>query len=158
MKHLLITLFAVLTLLPNNAYAKKKCVPSMHIFGVAFSLKDSTVYITELQQTDSVWIEERNGFVINRRDYSEQLRSNLREKGSGDMTCVVVMNKDKKKAEKKYLKINKRYNKPKDNFNVIALSKEDFAFKTTDNPSVEELNIKETKAAKKNAKRKNKER
>ena len=72
-------LFAMM--MPADTMAKNKCVPKIYAFGFAASFNDSTVYFTEIHEVDSVWINEKNKFLLNRNDYSNQLKGYLDAKG-----------------------------------------------------------------------------
>ena len=60
------------------------------MFGFAASFNDSTVYFTDIQEVDSVWLETKNKFLYSRDNYSYQLKDHLKEIGQVHATCLVV--------------------------------------------------------------------
>ncbi len=92
----------------------KNEVKTAYIFGFASSFNDSTVYFTSIQQLDSATFTGKSHFLVNRDNYSYQLRDYLEQKGEGNRTCIVMYDFDQKKAEKKWNKLYLRYTqKPK---------------------------------------------
>ena len=71
----------------GSAAAHPVSVPRLYVFGFAASFNDSTVYITEVQTVDSAWIESNGGFLYNRGEYANQLRTYLKSIGKADETC-----------------------------------------------------------------------
>lgn len=82
---------------------------TVYMYGFGASFNDSTVYITDIQQMDSAYVDSKTGFLYGRADYSYQLRTYLEAQGMADPTCITAFATDRKKAEKKYLKLRKRY-------------------------------------------------
>ena len=54
------------------------------MFGVATSFNDSTLYITEIQEISGAYIDSKTKFLVERDNYSYQLRDYL--KGIGEQT------------------------------------------------------------------------
>ena len=96
-------LFAMM--MPADTMAKNKCVPKIYAFGFAASFNDSTVYFTEIHEVDSVWINEKNKFLLNRNDYSNQLKGYLDAKGLTHRTCIISYEFKRKDLEKRYEKM-----------------------------------------------------
>lgn len=72
------TLLALaLLLMPSLMFALQK-QERLYVYGVATSFNDSTVYITEIQQLDSAWVDTKTGFLYSRNNYSFQLRDHLK--------------------------------------------------------------------------------
>lgn len=135
MKQIFIILTAVVTLgLCTTANAKKVVVPKMYIFGMAASFNDTIVHFTNIQEIDSAWIEKKNDFLQTRDLYAYQMRDFLTsQKQMPRRTCIVVANKDRKKLEKKFIKMRKLYTQSKDglqHFDVRYLDDAEFHFKT----------------------------
>ena len=64
------TLLALaLLLMPSLMFALQK-QERLYVYGVATSFNDSTVYITEIQQLDSAWVDTKTGFLYSRNNYS----------------------------------------------------------------------------------------
>lgn len=98
----------------SMANAAKNDPKTAYIFGFASSFNDSTVYITGVQQVDSAYFVGRANFLVSRDNYSFQLRDYLEQQGAGYRTCTVIYDINKKKAEKKWLKLYSKYTrKPK---------------------------------------------
>lgn len=134
---------------------RMKIVPKVYAFGFSASFNDSVVYISDIQEIDSVWVTTRNNFLVNRYSYSNQLRDFLAEKRhDADRTCIISFAFKKKDIEKKYIKLKQRYTKNGD-FEVKTLTNADFLFKRVDfNPTDEDMAIDEpTKKSKKKEKR-----
>lgn len=55
--------------------AKNKCVPKIYIYGFSASFNDSIIYLTNIQELDSAWIDDKNDFLLNRSDYSYQFKN-----------------------------------------------------------------------------------
>lgn len=155
MKRTLLFILVLLTISTSEINAKRKCLPYLYSFGVSISLKDSTIYMTDIQKIDSIWVEEKNGFVINRDDYSYQLRNYFDNHGMQNRVNIIVFGKNEKIIGKKYLALQKRYNNPKKHYIVDYISNDEFAFKS-EAPTAQGLEQKVT-TAKKNKKRKEKQ-
>jgi len=98
------------------------------LFGFAASFNDSTVYFTDLQQLP-VCLEEKTHFLRERANYSGQLKSFLQVLGEAHPTCVVVCDKDRKKAVRKFEKMKKKYTE-KGNYIVKTLGENAFRFQS----------------------------
>ena len=122
------------------------------MFGFAASFNDSTVYFTDIQEVDSVWLETKNKFLYSRDNYSYQLKDHLKEIGQEHATCLVVFAEKKKDAEKKYVKMRKRYvsnKKGQHLYNIKYINANDFRFKGI-LPDIDYLNAQnKTKKSKK---------
>lgn len=116
-------------ILSVTASAKNKCVPKVYIFGFAASFNDSIVYLTNIQELDSAWIDDKNDFLINRNDYSYQFKNYFESKNINHHTCIVSYALKQKDINKKYQKIKNKYVK-NGNFDIRYVPLEDFQFKT----------------------------
>ena len=141
----------------QHVQAKKEIAPQMYMFGFAASFNDTIVHFTEIQQVDSTWINQKK-FLLGRDNYSYQLRDYLANKlRMPNRTCIVVFNQNKKKLEKKYLKMKRKYTDLKANgFDVRNISTQDFHFRPI-NMSVEVEEPAIQKPEKKKDKKKEKE-
>lgn len=93
------TLLALaLLLMPSLMFALQK-QEQLYVYGVATSFNDSTVYITEIQQLDSAWVDTKTGFLYSRNNYSFQLRDHLKANGFATPTCVTYFAKTRKEIE-----------------------------------------------------------
>ena len=122
---LLCTAFSVSTM------AKNKCVPKIYAFGFAASFNDSTVYFTQIHEVDSVWINEKNKFLLNRGDYSLQLKSYFDAKGMPHRTCIISYELKRKDLEKRYEKMKAKYLK-KGNYKIEYIDPKDFRFEAVE--------------------------
>lgn len=110
-----------------NASAKLKCVPKLYAFGFAASFNDSTVYFTDIQEIDSVWINDKNDFLVSRDNYSYQLKNYFTSLGLEHRTCVISFALKRKDIEKKYQKMKNKYVKA-GNYDIKSVSTNDFHF------------------------------
>ena len=138
LKHLFlaIALMAVGTL---KVQAQDVKVPHAYMFGFVASFNDSTVYFTNIQKVDSVWVTKKKGFLSGRNQYAYQLRNFFAEKRNmPNRTCVVIADVDRKKLEKKYIKMKNKYLvKSKKPYDVRNISESDFKFETVDMSPIE---------------------
>lgn len=79
----------------------------VYIFGASFSVTDSTVYFTEIQQLDGIALE--GGRLPHRHYYSYELKDYMsyRENLPG-RTSVIYFSKKRSQLEKKEMKIKER--------------------------------------------------
>ena len=112
------------------ASAKLRCTP-IYIFGTAASFNDSIVFVTEIQVIDSAWIDDKTQFLVQREEYSNQLRSYMNSLGYSDRTCLVSYSTKQKKILKKYATILKQFKgtskKPK-SFDFRDIDEDEFHF------------------------------
>lgn len=92
-----------------DLYAKNKCVPKLYAFGFAASFNDSIVHLTDIQEIDSAWINDKNKFLIGRENYSYQLRNYLERQGLAHRTCFISFALKRKDVQKKYNKLRSKY-------------------------------------------------
>lgn len=115
----------------HTATAQNIQVPQAYMFGFVASFNDSTVYFTNIQQVDSVWITKKKGFIAGRSNYSYQLRDFFtQQRNLPNRTCIVVGSVERKKVEKKYTKLKQQYlsGKNKNKFDVRYLPESEFKF------------------------------
>ena len=80
----------------------------MYIFGFSASFTDSVVYITDIQQLDSAYIETKYDFLMDRAVYSDQLQTYLEAvKQMPNSTCAVFFHTKKSKLIEEYDKMLK---------------------------------------------------
>ena len=146
---LALAMVAIITL--NGASTKVKR-QTMYVFGLAASLTDSVVVLTDVQPIEGFVMP--NGFLADRSLYSLQLNNFLlANQERNNMTCAVYYDKNRSKAEKKYQKMMRRYRD--DHAGVLLfLGTDEFQFKAEEWEE-EVTEVKETKtdeAKKKNDK------
>jgi len=118
----------------TNVQAQNIKVPHAYMFGFVASFNDSTVYFTDIQQVDSVWVTKKKKMLAGRNNYSYQLREFFAQKRNmPNRTCVVVANTNRKKVEKKYIKMKNKYLvKSKKPYDVRNIADSDFKFSAVD--------------------------
>lgn len=81
----------------------------IYLYGVSIDFNDSTVYITDMQHLDDI-IVNKDGSLLNYANYSLQLKLYLEGTlGETNQTCAVIYSDDKKKLEKRFVKMRKKY-------------------------------------------------
>ena len=117
-------------IMATTVSAKMLKTSHMYMFGFSASFKDSVIYVTDIQDVQGAWIEKKSKFLMGRDQYSEQLKTHLSEQlQQKNRVCVVFFHKSKKKAEKKYLKLMKKY---KTGYDVRYLNATEFRFEVVD--------------------------
>lgn len=106
----------MMLLLPMLAMAKKKSTQydrgngKVYLFGVSQQLTDSVVYITFINEVDSLDLMKKTKFLPFRSEFSLQLKEYLEGTLKEDhQTACVYFATSRKKLSKKYYKIKKRY-------------------------------------------------
>lgn len=140
---------ALLIAMPSaKTFAKVKQTP-LHMFGVAVSFTDSVAYITDIHYVDSVTLDAKSKFIMDRNLYSAQLQRHIaEEKGIHNITTAVFYNQKKAKLAKKYARVCQKLEKDKG----VRLSTINFHMKSEE--WIEPEVLTETKKAKKNKKSK----
>lgn len=115
---ILICLFGALQLSASAAPKEKKEKSEepkrVYMYGVAVNFNDSTVYLTDVQHLDSMIIRP-DGSLQNHAGYSLQLKVYLEGTlGEINQTCAVIYSDKKKKLEKRFMNMRKRYQADKD--------------------------------------------
>lgn len=118
----------------NEAEAKKIKTDHMYMFGFSASFQDSTLYITDIQDVSGVWYESKQKYVLGMDNYSAQMNTYLTEQcNKPHRVCMVFCAPNKKAAEKKYKKLQKKYViKSKGLYNILYLTEKDFKFEAID--------------------------
>lgn len=108
----------------------------VYAFGYATSLNDSIIYLTEIAPMPTVTLEKKTGFLVSRASYTAQLKDFASKIGISHPTCAIIYDKNKKKLEKKFVKVTKKFQKNK-NYFIKAISSQEFTFKELETPSNE---------------------
>ena len=134
MKLIKLTLLALLISIATAADAKKIQEPHVYLFGFSGSFTDSLIYITDIQDVQKAWMDNKTKFLLGRDNYSYQLKNYLSDqKQEPNRICVVFFAKTKKKAEKMYLKLRKKYtNNKKASYNIRYITQQEFKFEAVD--------------------------
>ena len=126
----LVIVIAIIAAGTMEVQAQNLKIPHTYMFGFVASFNDSTVYFTNIQKVDSVWVTKKKQFLAGRNQYSYQLREFFTQKRDmPNRTCVVIANQDRKKLEKKYIKMKNKYLvKSKKPYDVRNIADTDFKF------------------------------
>lgn len=112
----------------TTAYTQAANKPTrLFVYGFAASFNDSTVYITNIEELDTAWVDTKTGFLYSRDNYSYQLRDYLKGQGVTTPTCITSYATTRKEAEKKYTALKRRYT-TKGNYNVKYVTGDEFHF------------------------------
>ena len=132
-KHLILAI-ALMALGTSNVKAQDVRVPKAYMFGFVANFNDSTVYFTNIQTVDSVWVTKKKQMLSGRSQYAYQLRDFFtQQRNMPNRTCVVMANVDRKKLEKKYIKMKNKYLvKSKKPYDVRNVADTDFKFEAVD--------------------------
>lgn len=157
-------LFILLSLcLSIGIQAKKESkteLVTVYLYGMSSSFRDSVVYMTDIQKVDGAYLLPK-GLLGGLSEYVSQMNTHFAKQGFVDekkRINTVFFKTTRKKAEKAYLKLRKRYQ----NSAVILkpLPESEFIFKTIapsyDEPVPQENSSKTVKKAKKDQKKANK--
>ena len=128
MKYIMMAaLFAAISV---EASAKPVKMAHIYMFGFSASFKDSTIYITDIQDVQGAWMDSKTKFLLERDGYSQQLRTYLTEtKQLSNRVCLVIFATSKRAAEKKYAKLKKKYvGKGTLPYDIHYLTIQDFKF------------------------------
>jgi hypothetical protein len=129
LKYIVLTLLVCVAM---GAEAKTVKARHMYVFGFAASFKDSVVYMTEIQDVQGALYDTKTKFLLGRDSYSDQLKAFFKEKMQlSDRVCMVMFSTSKKKAEKKYMKLRKKYTGDKkrpSTYEVRYVTTQDFQF------------------------------
>ena len=130
MKHLKYILLITLALTVLQTEAKPLKSNSVYMFGFSASFKDSVIYVTDIQNVQGAWIETKNKFLLGRDQYSYQLKTYMSETlNLPDRVSMVFFQLSKKKAEKQFVKLMKKYKK---GYEVRYLNANEFKFEPID--------------------------
>ena len=130
MKSIRYILLLVVALTALGASAKPIKTNRVYMFGFSASFKDSIIYVTDIQNVPGTWVESKNKFLLLRDEYSRQMKDYLEEKLQQEKrVCVIFYYLKKKKAEKEFLKLMKKY---KNGYEVRYVNEKDFKFDAID--------------------------
>lgn len=103
----------------------------VYMFGISCSFNDSIVYLTNIQEVKGAYIEDRREhFLVNRNDYSSQLKNFFANRGQANRTCVIIWASTQKDIEKKYQKLKDKFiKKNKYHYEIRFVRDEEFLFK-----------------------------
>lgn len=94
---------------PKDKKEKAEESKRVYMYGVATNFNDSTIYMTDVQHLDSMIIN-KDGSLQNYVGYSLQMKIYLEGTlGETDQTCAIIYSDKKKKLEKRFLKMRKKF-------------------------------------------------
>lgn len=134
--------------------AEEKIVPEVYCFGFSASFNDSTVYFTDIQKLENVWLDTKTGFILERGVYANQMRNYFNGINQPDRTCVFFYAVTFKDLGKKFRKMKKKYvtgNK----FDIKYLKPAEFSFEPAFVYDIEEIKAQREQAEKEMKKKKN---
>ena len=128
-KWLLVVLLGMASLTTFAASKDKADEPKrVYMYGVSVNFNDSVVYMTDVQSLDSMIING-DGSLQNYSSYSLQLKVFLEGTlAENNQTCAVIYSDNKKKLDKLYAKMRKKYMADKDKV-LKQIAKEEFVFR-----------------------------
>lgn len=105
-----IALTLILVAFAIGAQAKPVQPDHVYMFGFSASFKDSTIYITDIQDVKGAWIDSKSQFLLSRDNYSYQLKEYFTEKmQQPDRVCMVFYATSQAQAGKLMKKLMKKY-------------------------------------------------
>lgn len=108
--------------------AEKKSTSRVYLYGVAMSMQDSVVYMTDELILDDAVLYNKNTFLEGRDQLSAQLSDHMAQKGEKNRVCSVTFAKNVKKLDKKYLKQVEKLKKR--GYLVKSVGQGEFRFKS----------------------------
>lgn len=101
----------------------------VYMVGVGTSLLDSMVFMSDMHLVDSVSIQTKKNFLMDRQLYSFQLQRYLEAayKG-GPYITAIYFSPNRKRMERRYLSLHKRYANRKE-LHLILVDQSQFRFK-----------------------------
>lgn len=99
---------------------------NVYIYGVAMSMQDSVVYVTDELVLNNVMLLKKTNFLDNRPEYAAQLAKHMAEKGERNRVCSVTFAKTVKALDKKYVKQMAKFRKQ--GFLVKSIGQGEFRF------------------------------
>lgn len=108
--------------------AEKKSTSRVYLYGVAMSMQDSVVYMTDELILDDAVLYNKNTFLEGRDQLSAQLSDHMAQKGEKNRVCSVTFAKNVKKLDKKYLRQVEKLKKR--GYLVKSVGQGEFRFKS----------------------------
>ncbi len=105
-------LFLLTALMPAVALAQKKSNKEIFLFGCGVNVKDSTVYMTDVQPVPGAVVLKKTKFLKDRAVYSGEMQAFLTTQHDAPHTACAVFFSDSKEAlEKKRNKVRREQQK-----------------------------------------------
>ncbi len=136
---LCLVLFCMAFACPAEAKKHRVKQTQLYMMGIAVSHIDSVVFITDMLPVDSVTIEKKTKFLMDRQLYSFQLQRYLEQTYEcAPYVPAVFFSPKKKKMERRYLSLHKRYSEGRQ-YRVILVDQSQFRFKAEEYIAQEEI-------------------
>lgn len=90
---------------------KAGTIQNVYIYGVAMSMQDSVVYVTDELVLNNVMLQKKTKFLDNRPDYAAQFAKHMAQKGEKNRVCSVTFATSVKALDKKYTKQMAKFRK-----------------------------------------------
>lgn len=98
---------------------------NIYAFAYGTSFNDSTIYLTAVSHLSIASIDKKSHLLNDRSGYSAQFKEYLDKQYAKDHTCTIFFSTNRKKLEKKYVKLRRFCRKNKD-AKVVEVSTTDF--------------------------------
>ncbi|MGN0233573.1 MAG: hypothetical protein ACI4B5_04005 [Bacteroidaceae bacterium] len=125
----IVLLSMMLILVPSVSmlHAKVEQRP-IYICGYAVNFADSTVCLTEIQCIDTAYVESKNGFLMDRNQYSSQLQFYMSKRSGGkNYTCMVLFDKKQTRLQKRMAKV-RSHNEKDPAVHLVTIAGSEFQF------------------------------
>lgn len=124
---------------PAEAKKQRVKVKPMYMIGVAVSHLDSVVFLTDMHLVDSLTIEKKTKFLMDRQLYSFQFQRYLEQTYEcAPYVPAVFFSPKRKMMERRYLSLHKRYSQGL-KYRVVLVDQSQFRFKPEKYIEQEEL-------------------
>ena len=118
---LLIAIFFSTTL-QMSAESKKD---NIYAFAYGSCFNDSTIYLSSISHLTIAHIDKKSKLLNDRNGYSTQFKNYLDKEFTGHHTCTIFFSKNRKKLEKKFVKVRRMWKKDKES-KVVEIPISDF--------------------------------
>lgn len=136
MKHKLLIVIALAMTVVGTAVAQRSKPQRVYMFGVATTFNDSTVFLTDIQQLDSVFLT-KSGIMSERSIYSYQLETYLQtQRERPNATTAVFWATKRKKVERSFIKVRRRFLNDTTT-HLIPLQADEFRFTLVEHIDIE---------------------
>lgn len=127
MKKLLLLATALLLSATLTLSAKKtqQAAQTVYLYAISASFTDTIVYITDIQTVDSAYMERKH-ILGGLQKYVQQVDRHFNAKGMTHRINTVFFQTDRRKAEKQFVKLRKKYTRS--NILLRILPQGDFTF------------------------------
>ena len=86
----------------------------IYAFAYGTCFNDSTIYLSSVNHLSIASIDKKSNLLNDRSGYSDQFKAYLDKQYKKDHTCTIFFSTSRKKLEKKYVKLRRKYRKDKE--------------------------------------------